>query len=53
MEEISHYGKIWSFLKSVLRNTFQRLTRNRLKMMSNKTVINMKVVGNFKPYDLE
>jgi hypothetical protein len=48
-----HYGNIWSFLKSVLLNTFQRLTRMGLNMTTNEKVINIKVVENFKLYDLE
>jgi hypothetical protein len=34
-------------------NNFQGLTRKGLKMMSKEKVITIKVVGNFKPYDLE
>jgi hypothetical protein len=53
MEKIPHYGNIWSFLKYVVLNTFQRLTRKGLKMTSDKNIINMKVVDTFKPYSLE
>jgi hypothetical protein len=34
-------------------NTFQRLIRTSLNIMLKEKVIIMKVVGNFKPYDLE
>jgi hypothetical protein len=50
-------SSLWHYLefpeKSVLQNTFLRLIRIGLKMTSNEKLINMKVVGNFKPYDLE
>jgi hypothetical protein len=32
---------------------FSKLTRKGLKVTSNKKVININVVGNFKAYDLE
>jgi hypothetical protein len=34
-------------------NTFQRLTWKGLKIMSNIKVINMKIVTDFKPYNVE
>jgi hypothetical protein len=51
MEENPSLWQYLEFPKICPLNTYQKLTCKGLRMKSNEKVINMKFVGNFKPYD--
>jgi hypothetical protein len=53
MEENRLIWQYWEFPEICQLNTFQKLTRKGFNMTSNQNVISIKVVGNFKTYDLE
>jgi hypothetical protein len=53
MEENRSIWQYLEFTKIFLAEHFWKIDPKSLKMMFNEKVINMKGVGNFKPYDLE
>jgi hypothetical protein len=53
MEENSLLWQDLEFPEICPAEHFSKIDRMGLKMTSNKKVINMKIMENFKPYDLE